>query len=142
MAELKTKKTTQSPAAFVSALKDPVKRADAKALLSLFKKATGESPKMWGTSIVGFGQYHYKSDRSSQEGDWPLTGFSPRAASITVYIMPGFKEYGALLKKLGKHKISGGSCIYIKKLADVDQKVLGEIIKTSVRDMHRKYKVK
>ena len=142
MAELKTKKTTQSPAAFIAKIADPAKRADSKALLALMRKATGESPKMWGTSIVGFGQYHYKSERSSQEGDWPLTGFSPRAANLTVYIMPGFKGYAPLLKKLGKHKIGGGSCIYIKKLADVDQKVLGEIVKTSVRDMRKKYKVK
>ncbi|MCC7500425.1 DUF1801 domain-containing protein [Candidatus Nomurabacteria bacterium] len=141
MAELKTKKTTVSPTAFIATVKDPQKRADAKALLTLFKKATGLPPKMWGSAIVGFGQYHYKSNRSSQEGDWPLTGFSPRAATLTIYIMPGFKDYGSLLKKLGKHKISGGSCIYIKKLADVDQKVLAEIIKKSVRDMRKKYKV-
>ncbi len=141
MAKLKTKKTTASPAAFVAAVKDPQKRADAKALLVLFKKATGMPPKMWGSSIVGYGQYHYKSERSSQEGDWPLSGFSPRVQSLTVYIMPGFTRYGALLKKLGKHKISGGSCIYINKLADVDQKVLAEIIKQSVRDMRKKYKV-
>ena len=142
MAELKTKKTSASPAAFVGAIKDPQKRQDAKALLSLFKKATGESPKMWGSSIVGFGQYHYTSQRSSQEGDWPLTGFSPRVQSLTIYIMPGFKTYGALLKRLGKHKISGGSCIYINKLADVDQKVLAQIVKTSVRDMRKKHKVR
>jgi len=142
MAELKTKKTTLSPVAFINAVKDPQKRADAKALMALFKKATGESPKLWGASMVGYGQYHYKSAKSSQEGDWPLTGFSPRVANLTVYIMPGFKGYAPLLKKLGKHTISGGSCIYIKRLADVDQKVLSEIIKTSVRDMRRKYKVK
>lgn len=141
MAELKTKKTTVSPAAFVAKVKDPQKRADTKALLGIFKKATGMSPKMWGSSIIGYGQYHYKSERSSQEGDWPLTGFSPRVQNLTVYIMPGFKQYGALLKKLGKHKISGGSCIYIKRLADIDQKVLAQIVKTSVRDMKKKYKV-
>jgi hypothetical protein len=138
---LKTKVTAKSPAAFVAGVKDETKRKDAQTLLKLFKVATGESPKMWGTSIVGYGQYHYKSDRSAQQGDWPLTGFSPRAANLTVYIMPGFKEYGPLLKKLGKHTISGGSCIYIKKLADVDTKVLSQIIKASVRDMRKKYKV-
>lgn len=141
MAELKTKKTTASPAAFVAAVKDPQKRADSKVLLSLFKKATGEKPKMWGSAIVGYGQYHYRSERSSQEGDWPLTGFSPRVANLTVYIMPGFKQYTPLLKKLGKHTISGGSCIYIKKLSDIDQKVLAEIVKQSFRDMRKKYKV-
>ncbi len=141
MAELKTKKTAMNPAAFIAGVKDPQKKQDAKALLVLMQKATGEKPKMWGSSIVGYGQYHYKSERSAQEGDWPLTGFSPRVQNFTVYIMPGFKKYAPLLKKLGKHTISGGSCIYIKKLADVDQKVLAEIVKTSVRDMRKKYKV-
>lgn len=139
VAELKTKKTTASPAAFVASVKDAQKRADAKMLLTLMQKATGERPKMWGSSIVGYGQYHYKSERSSQEGEWPLAGFSPRAANLTVYIMPGFKSYGPLLKKLGKYKTSVG-CLYIKKLADVDQKVLAELVKTAVRDMRKKYK--
>jgi hypothetical protein len=141
MAELKTKKTAASPAAFVAAVKDEGKRKDAQALLKLFKEATGEVPKMWGSSIVGYGQYHYKSERSRQEGDWMLTGFSPRVANLTLYVMPGFKDYGPLLKKLGKHKTSVG-CLYIKKLADVETKVLAQIIKASVRDMRRKYKVK
>ena len=95
---------------------------------------------MWGSSIVGFGMYHYKSERSSQEGDWPLTGFSPCAQNLTVYIMPGFKKYGTLLKKLGPHKTSVG-CLYIKKLDDVDRKVLFELVKTSVRNMRKKYRV-
>lgn len=141
MAELKTKKTSASPAAFIAKVGDAQKRADAKALLALFRRATGLPATMWGSAIVGFGQYHYKSERSAQEGDWPLTGFSPRKQNLTVYIMPGFKSYGPLLKKLGKHKTSGGSCIYINKLSDVDQKILAAIIKTSVRDMRKKYKV-
>jgi hypothetical protein len=141
VAELKTKKTSVSPVAFIAKVKDPQKRKDAEALLKLFRAATGESPKMWGSSIVGFGQYHYKSERSSQEGDWPLTGFSPRVQNLTVYIMPGFQRYGALLKKLGKHKVSGGSCIYIKKLDDVHLPTLKKIVATSVRDMRKKYKV-
>ncbi len=141
MTELKTKKTTQSPAAFIVSVKDAQKRADAKVLLKLMQEATKEKPKMWGTSIIGFGQYHYKSERSSQEGDWPLTGFSPRVQNITVYIMPGFKGFEPLLKKLGKHKISGGSCIYIKKLADIDQAVLKKIVVQSVKEMRKKYKV-
>lgn len=141
MAELKTKKTKVSPAAFIAAVKEPGKRADAKVLLKLMQEASGEKPKMWGTSMVGYGQYHYKSGRSSQEGDWPLTGFSPRAANITVYIMPGFKAYGALLKKLGKHTVSGGSCIYIKKLDDVHLPTLKKIVAQSVKDMRKKYKV-
>ena len=85
-------------------------------------------------------QYHYKSERSAQEGNWPLTGFSPRVQQISIYIMPGFKNYQALLKKLGKHKVSKGSCLYIKKLADVDEAVLKKLIAQSVEDMKKIYK--
>lgn len=169
MAELKTQKTAVSPQKFVTSIKDPQKCADAKALLTIFKEATGLSPAMWGEtgagprrkgagptgpsrgraklqqqfmrgpSIVGYGSYHYKSDRSRQEGDWPLTGFSPRKQNLTIYIMPGFKDYGALLKRLGKHSISGGSCIYIKRLSDIHVPTLKTIIKKSVVEMRRKY---
>lgn len=139
MAELKTQKTKESPLTFIGALKDEARRADAKELLKIFKAATGMQPKMWGTSIIGFGQYHYKSERSRQEGDWPLTGFSPRAANFTLYIMPGFKDLKADLKKLGKHKISGGSCIYIKRVSDIDIPTLKGIIKKSVAMMQKKY---
>ncbi len=139
MAEIKTKKTTASVTAFIDSVADEQRRADGKKLLSIFKKATGMKPVMWGGSIVGFGSYHYKSERSTQQGDWPLTGFSPRKANLTVYIMPGFKSYGPLLKKLGKHKISGGSCIYINKLADIDVPTLTAIIKDSVKEMKKRY---
>lgn len=140
MAELKTQKNKASVGAFIDSVKDERRRADGKKLLKIFKEVTGEKAMMWGTSIVGFGSYHYKSERSSQEGDWPLTGFSPRAQSLTLYIMPGFKEYGSLLKKLGTHKKSVG-CLYIKKLDDINEKVLKDIIKKSVGDMRKKYKV-
>jgi len=139
MAELKTQKTKESPAKFIAALKDEAKRSDAKELVNIFKAATGLQPKMWGTSIIGFGQYHYKSERSRQEGDWPLTGFSPRAANFTLYIMPGFKDFKTDLKKLGKHKVSGGSCIYIKRVSDIDIPTLKSIIKKSVAMMQKKY---
>ncbi len=139
MAELKTLKNKASVTAFIDSVEHEGRRADAKKLLTIFKKATVMKPVMWGTSIIGYGEYHYKSDRSTQEGDWPLTGFSPRKASTTVYIMPGFKEYAPLLKKLGKHKISGGSCIYINKLSDVDETVLGTIIQMSFIDMKKKH---
>ncbi len=139
MAELKTKKNAGSVVAFINRVEDPQRRQDATQLLQIFKKVTGMKPVMWGTSIVGFGSYHYKSERSTQEGDWPLTGFSPRKANLTIYIMPGFKNYIALLKKLGKHKISGGSCIYINKLSDVHISTLGAIIKSSVKEMQKKY---
>lgn len=139
MAELKTQKTKVSPTKFVAAIQDDAKRADAKELLKIFKDATKMSPKMWGQAIVGYGEYHYKSERSRQEGDWPLTGFSPRAANFTLYIMPGFKDFKADLKKLGKHKISGGSCIYIKRVSDIDVPTLTSIIKKSVAMMQKKY---
>jgi len=139
MAELKTQKTKESPLAFIKSIKDEAKRKDALALLKIFKEATKLPPTMWGTSIVGYGMYHYESERSAQKGDWPLTGFSPRKQDLTVYIMPGFKAYGPLLKLLGKCKLSGGSCIYIRKLSDVDTKVLVKIIKASVSDMKKKY---
>ncbi len=139
MAELKTQKNNASVAAFIDSVADEQRRADAKKLLKIFKAATGMKPAMWGTSIVGYGQYHYKSERSKQEGEWPLTGFSPRKGNLTVYIMPGFKDYAVLLKKLGKHKISGGSCIYIKKLSDVHEPTLTTIIQKSFTDMKKKH---
>jgi hypothetical protein len=94
---------------------------------------------MWGTSMIGYGSYHYKSDRSKQEGDWPLTGFSPRKQQISIYIMPGFAQYQHLLQKLGKYKISSGSCLYIKHLSDIDTKVLEILIADSVKNMREKY---
>ena len=139
MAELKTKKTNASVTKFIAAVEDEKKRKDCKELLKLFKNATGMKPKMWGTSIIGFGSYHYKSERSCQEGDWPLTGFSPRKANISIYIMPGFKNYQNLLTKLGKHKVSKGSCLYIKKLEDIDTKLLTKLIKDSVKVMQKRY---
>lgn len=94
---------------------------------------------MWGSSIVGFGMYHYKSERSTQEGDWPLAGFSPRKQNLTLYCMMGNEDSGELLKKLGKHKTSKG-CLYINKLSDVDQKILARLIKKSYLFMKKMYK--
>ncbi len=141
MAELKTKPTKASALVFLKAVEPKERRDDAMALLKIFKEVTGEKPVMWGTAIVGFGKYHYKSLKSTQEGDWPLAGFSPRKQSLTLYIMFGFQEYGALLKKLGKHKISGGSCLYINRLSDIDIDVLKQIIKKSTDGMRKKYSV-
>jgi hypothetical protein len=138
MAELKTKKTKASVTAFINDIENETRRTDAKKLLTLMKGATGMRGSMWGDSIVGFGSYHYKSERSAQEGDWPLVGFSPRKTSLTLYVMPGFKQYTALLKKLGKHKTSVG-CLYINKLADVDTAVLEEIIKGATAEMQKKH---
>ncbi len=140
MAELKTQKNAASVTAFIDSVENEQRRTDGKKLLKIFKAATGVRPSMWGTSLVGYGQYHYKSERSSQEGYWPLTGFSPRKANLTIYIMPGFTDYSALLKKLGKHKISGGSCIYINTLSDVHEPTLTAIIKRSFLDMKKKHK--
>jgi len=139
MAELKTRETKKSATKFVSSIKDKEKRADAAKLLQLMKAATGKPPRMWGTSIIGFGKYHYKSERSAQEGDWPLIGFSPRKQNLTIYVMPGFKKYGPLLKKLGPHKTSVG-CLYLKRLSDVDERILKTLIKRVFLDMQRKYR--
>ena len=137
MAELKTKVNDADVNAFLNSVDDEQKKQDSFALLDIFTKLTGESPKMWGSSIIGFGQYHYKSERSSQEGDWMLTGFSPRKQNLTIYIMNGFDDYVDLLQKLGKHKTSKG-CLYINRLEDVDQATLEELIKKSYQDMKAK----
>src|SRR5436190_24395537 len=117
MAENKTKPTRVSVSAFIDALTDETRRADAKVLVKLMQSATGEKPKMWGPSIIGFGSYHYKYD-SGREGDIPLVGFSPRKVASVLYIMTGFSDSEALRAKLGKHS-TGKACLYIKKLADV-----------------------
>jgi hypothetical protein len=133
MAELKTIATKESAIDFLNSVEPEAKRRDSQTLLKIFRKATGEKPVMWGTSIVGFGTWHYKSTRSSQEGDWPLVSFSPRKQNLTLYVMTGLQGEKALLEKLGKHKLSV-SCLYINKLADVDQKVLSTIVARSFRN--------
>lgn len=130
MAELKTQRTLQKAEEFLKTIEPESKQKEGFVLLDLFHKVTGEKPVMWGASIVGFGMYHYKSERSTQEGDWPLVGFSPRKQNLTLYIMPGNKDNTELLSKLGKHKTSVG-CLYINKLSDVDEKILAKLIKTS-----------
>lgn len=134
MSAIKTVVNDGSVEDFINSVGDEVKKADAFKLLEIYSTITKEKPKMWGTSIIGFGQYHYKSERSSQEGDWPLTGFSPRKQNLTLYVMPGFDSYGELLDALGKHKTSKG-CLYINKLSDVDIAVLKKIVKQSYVDM-------
>ena len=130
MADNKTQSTKLSVAALIDALTDEIKRADAKALVKLMQSATGEKPKMWGPSIIGFGSYHYRYE-SGREGDMPLAGFSPRKAATVLYITTGFSDSEALLAKLGRHT-TGKACLYIKKLADVDQKVLETLVVKSV----------
>jgi hypothetical protein len=142
MAELKTKKNDASVTDFLDTVENEQKRQDSYELLKIFTEVTKEKPVMWGSSIVGFGLYHYKSERSKQEGDWPISGFSPRKQNLTIYIMYGFSKSQELLKKIGKHKISGGSCLYIKRLSDINTDVLKELIKASVKDMKEKYNIK
>lgn len=136
MGELKTKKTRASVSKFLNSVEHDQRKADSFELLEIFKQVTKMQPKLWGDSIVGFGEYHYKSERSSQEGDWPLTAFSPRKRNMTVYIMPGFSKYQDLLDKLGAHKTSV-SCLYFTKLENIDVKVLKQIIRRSVADMKK-----
>jgi len=139
MAELKTKKLDTSLAEFLKTITDEQKKKDCTALLEMMKKTTKETAKIWGNGTIGFGVFHYKSERSSQAGEWYMSGFAPRKQNITVYIMSGFGEYKELMKKLGKHK-TGGGCLYINKLADVDLKVLQEIVSRSHKFMKEKYK--
>lgn len=136
MSEPKTKMNDTDVYGFIEKVEDEVKKQDSFTLLKLFSEVTGEEPKMWGSSIIGFGQYHYKSERSSQEGDWMLTGFSPRKQNLTLYIIHGFENYADLLAQLGKHKRSKG-CLYVNKLADVNLEVLKKIISKSFVDMKK-----
>ena len=140
MAELKTRKNNASVAAFLNAIEDRQKRADLKRISAMMREATGSRARMWGTSIVGFGSYHYKY-ASGREGDWMLVGFSPRKQNLTLYIMPGFKTFDSLMAKLGKFK-TGKSCLYIKRLDDVDESVLRKLIVGSVKYMRTKYETK
>jgi hypothetical protein len=129
MAELKTKVTRANVDKFLEGIKDEKKRQDCYEILKIMKKATKSEPKMWGTSIIGFGDYHYVYD-SGREGDWFITGFSPRVQNLTLYMMGGFD--GETLKKLGKYK-TGKGCLYINKLEDVDLRVLTDLITKSVK---------
>ena len=137
MSKMKTTPTQASVNAFIEAVEDEQKRADSRAIAAMMSAATGAPAQMWGTSIVGFGRYHYRY-ASGREGDFMIAGFSPRKRALTLYIMAGFSEYEALLAQLGKHTI-GKSCLYIKRLADVDQTVLREIVDRSVQYIREKY---
>ena len=137
MAENKTKPTKVSVASFIDQLADQTKRSDAKALVKLMREVTGEPPKMWGPSIIGFGTCHYKYD-SGREGDMPVTGFSPRKPATVIYISTRARGSEALFAKLGRHTI-GKSCLYIKKLADVDQAVLKMLVVKSIAEIRSRY---
>jgi hypothetical protein len=133
MAELKTQRNDQNVADFLNTVQDERKRVDSFSVLELMRDVTGSEPEMWGDSIIGFGSYHYKY-ASGRDAEWFLTGFSPRVQSLTLYIMSGFDEYNELLGKLGVHS-TGKSCLYIKRLEDVDQDVLRELVSKSVEHM-------
>ena len=137
MSEIKTKVNDASVQDFIETVDGDQKKKDSFELLEIFERLTGEKPKMWGASIVGFGQYHYKSEKSRQEGDWMLTGFSPRKQSISFYLtLAGFEKYADLLDTLGKHKVGKG-CLYINKLSDIDRNVLEKLISVSFIDMKK-----
>ncbi len=137
MAMQKTRETAASVEEFLNGIENRTRREDGLALLELMREVTGEEARMWGSSIVGFGSYHYVYE-SGREGDAMLTGFSPRKQNLAIYVMPGFSAYDSLLDKLGKHK-TGKSCLYINKLADVDLKVLRTLVRRSVQVMRKKY---
>jgi len=140
MAENKTKPTKKSVTAFINGIEDKQKCADVKTVAAMMRKATGVRAAMWGPSIVGYGQYHYQY-ASGREGDFMLTGFSPRKQALTVYIISGFKPFDSMMKKLGKYK-TGKSCLYIKRLSDVDEAVLARLISASVKYMRKNYETK
>ena len=131
LAEIKTKPTAASVEDFINAVPDEQKRKDSFVLLEMMKKATGEEPKLWGSSIIGFGNKRYKSPATGREVDWLVTGFSPRKANLSLYLMMDIKKQAAALEKLGKHK-TGVGCLYINKLEDVDLKVLKGMIDESL----------
>ena len=137
MATLKTRPSDASVEAFLDSVDNEDRREDARRVIAIMRQATEEPPKMWGSRLVGFGSYHYRY-ASGHEGDWPLTGLSPGKRNLTVYIMPGFDDYGEMLSRLGKHR-TGKSCLYVNRLRDVDLNVLEEIIRQSVGDMRRRY---
>jgi len=139
MAAIKTQQTNASVKDFINSFADTEqKRKDSFELLKLMEDFTGHKPKMWGPSIIGFGSYHYKSERSRQEGDWPLVGFSPRKAAISLYVYSGGATNELLLKDLGKFKMGKG-CIYVKKLSDINQDVLKKIMKETIHFLQSKY---
>ena len=140
MAELKTKQSNADVSEFINSFADSEqKRKDSFELLKLMEEVTGFKPTMWGPSIIVFGSCHYKLVRRRQEGDWPLVGFSPRKAAISLYVFTGAKEHEYLLEGLGKYKM-GKACIYVKKLSDINQDVLRNLMKNTIDYLHSKYR--
>jgi len=140
MAEIKTKQTGADVTGFINAFADTEqKRKDSFELVKIMQDITACEPNMWGPSIIGFGSYHYKSERSRQEGDWPLVGFSPRKAAISLYVYTGSPEHAYLLEGLGKYKVAK-ACIYIKKLSDINQEVLKKLMRATIDYLQAKYR--
>lgn len=140
MAQNKTQPTTVDVDAFLSAVEPERRREDGQALNTLFKRVTGWAPVMWGPSMIGYGSYHYRYD-SGREGESLATGFSPRKSNLSIYIMPGYADYSAILDRLGRHK-TGKSCLYVNRLSDVDLDVLAELIQAGLDDLGRKWPVR
>lgn len=140
MAEIKTKQNDANVYEFVNSFANTeLKKKDSYEIIKLMQEVTGFEPKMWGGTIIGFGQYHYKSERSRQEGDWPLVGFSPRKAAISFYVYSGSPGQAELLKELGKFKMGKG-CIYVNKLSDINQETLKKLIKSTIKFLQSKYR--
>lgn len=139
MAQNKTQATNADIAAFLEAVEPPRKAEEARQLDRLFQQVTGFRPRLWGPSIIGYGRYHYVYD-SGRQGDFLATGFSPRKAAFSIYIMPGYADFGAILQRLGKHR-TGRSCLYVNKLADIDLAVLAELIRAGLEDLNRRWPV-
>lgn len=139
-AQNKTQASDASVETFLSAVEPDRKREDSLKLDALFRRVTGWTPVMWGPSMIGYGSYHYRYE-SGREGDFLATGFAPRKANLSIHIMPGYQDYSAILERLGKHKI-GKSCLYINKLADVDESVLEELIRQGLDDLAKMYPIK
>lgn len=139
MTENKTKPTDVSVEAYLNGVEHPTRRADGLVLNQLFQDVTGFKPKMWGPTMVGYGQYHYIYD-SGREGDCLATGFAPRKGNLVLYIMPGYTDFGHILDRLGKHRL-GKACLYINKLADVDLDVLAELIRAGLEDLDARWPV-
>ena len=137
MTELKTQPSKRSVREFLQTIDDMQRRQDCGVVAALMRRATGKRATLWGENIVGFGRYHYQH-ANGQQASWFVTGFSPRKRDLTIYIMPGFSKYGALMKRLGKHR-TGKSCLYVKRLSDIDTTILAELIERTVRDMSRMY---
>ncbi len=133
----KTQPTSTSVAEFIGSLKDERRQAECNQLIDLMREESGQEPVLWGPAIIGFGQYHYRYD-SGREGDFMRVGFSPRKQNLSIYIIPGFEPYQAVLERLGKHKV-GKSCLYIKRLDDLDISALRELVRQSLDDMKERY---